>query len=163
MKKTIIATLVAGLLTTGAFAQTASITGTGMGLLQNDWVKAGVNTNTGTLGSGGGTSPGLLFDPTGTGTFNAGYDYLTPGSPFDGFSLKVDGVNKTNNNTGITNIAKTSGLTLSNSDTTLSWSGASTYGSASWGITNAYTLAPAKPYIDITTTITAGAAATNVY
>ena len=99
MKKTMIATIVALMVSSGALAQTASVTGTGMGLLQNDWVKAGVNTNTGTLGSGGGTSPGLLFDTTGTGTFNAAYDYLTPGAPFDGFSLKVDGVNKTNNNT----------------------------------------------------------------
>ncbi len=163
MKKTIIATIVALMVSSGAMAQTASITGTGMGLLQNDWVKAGVNTNTGTLGSGGGTSPGLLFDPTGTGTFNAAYDYLTPGSPFDGFSLKVDSENKTNNNTGITGIAKTGGLTLSNSDTTLTWTGASSYGGNSWSVANAYTLGVGKPYIDITSTIVAGGAASNVY
>ncbi len=163
MKKTIIATIVAAMVSASAFAQTASVTGTGMGLLQNDWVKAGVNTNTGTLGSGGGTSPGLLFDPTGTGTFNAAYDYLTPGSPFDGFSLKVDGVNKTNNNTGTIQISKTGGLTLSNSDTTLTWTGAATYGTGSWSVSNAYTLGVGKPYIDITSTIVAGGAASNVY
>lgn len=163
MKKTIIAAFVAALVSSVAMAQTASITGTGMGLLQNDWVKAGVNTNTGTLGSGGATSPGLLFDPTGTGTFNPSYDYLTPGAPFDGFSLKVDSVNKTNNNMGSAGIAKTSGLTLSNGDTTLSWSGASTFGSNTWSVTNAYTLGVGKPYIDITSTITAGGSASNVY
>jgi hypothetical protein len=163
MKKTIIATIVALMVSSGALAQTASVTGTGMGLLQNDWVKAGVNTNTGTLGSGGGTSPGLLFDTTGTGTFNAAYDYLTPGAPFDGFSLKVDGVNKTNNNTGSTGIAKTGGLTLSNSDTTLTWTGASAYGGNNWSVSNAYTLGVGKPYIDITSTIVAGGAASNVY
>ena len=163
MKKTIIATIVALMVSSGAMAQTASVTGTGMGLLQNDWVKAGVNTNTGTLGSGGGTSPGLLFDPAGTGTFNSSYDYLTPGSPFDGFSLKVDSTNKTNNNTGTAQIGKTSGLTLSNGDTTLSWSGASDFGGNSWSVTNAYTLGVGKPYIDITSTITAGGAASNVY
>ena len=163
MKKTIIATIVA-LMASGALAQTASIDSTtSMGLLQNDWVKAGVNTNTGTLGSGGGTSPGLLFDTTGTGTFNAAYDYLTPGAPFDGFSLKVDGVNKTNNNTGATGIAKTGGLTLSNSDTTLTWTGASAYGGNNWSVSNAYTLGVGKPYIDITSTIVAGGAASNVY
>ena len=161
--KRIVATMMVTLATAGALAQTASVTGTGMGLLQNDWVKAGVNTNTGTLGSGGSTSPGLLYDPTGTGTFNAGYDYLTPGSPFDGFSLKVDGVNKTNNNSGSTGIAKTGGLTLSNSDTTLTWSGAATYGTGSWSVSNAYTLGVGKPYIDITSTIVAGGAASNVY
>jgi hypothetical protein len=163
MKKTIIAAFVAALVSSGAMAQTASITGTGMGLLQNDWVKAGVNTNTGTLGSGGATSPGLLFDPTGTGTFNPSYDYLTPGAPFDGFSLKVDSVNKTNNNMGSAEIAKTSGLTLSNGDTTLSWSGASDFSGNNWSVTNAYTLGVGKPYIDITSTIIAGGSASNVY
>jgi hypothetical protein len=164
MRKTIIAAFVAALVSSGVMAQTASIDSTtSMGLLQNDWVKAGVNTNTGTLGSGGGTSPGLLFDPTGTGTFNPSYDYLTPGSPFDGFSLKVDSTNKTNNNTGTVQIGKTGGLTLSNSNTTLSWLGASDFGGNSWSVTNAYTLGVGKPYIDITSTIVAGGAASNVY
>jgi hypothetical protein len=162
MKKTIIATIVA-LMASGALAQTATVTGTGMGLLQNDWVKAGVNTNTGTLGSGGSTSPGLLFDPTGTGTFNPSYDYLTPGAPFDGFSLKVDGVNKTNNNMGSVGIAKTGGLTLSNSNTTLTWTGASAYGGNNWTVANSYTLGVGKPYIDITSTIVAGGAASSVH
>lgn len=162
-KKTILAALMAMVLSQSAMAQTATVSGTGMGILQNEWVKAGVNTNAGTLGSGGATSPGLLFDPLGTGTFNAGYDYLTPGSPFDGFSLKVDSENKTNNNTGGVGIAKTGGLTLSNSDTTLTWSGASTYAGNSWTVDNAYTLTPTKPYIDITTTIVAGGAASTVY
>jgi hypothetical protein len=163
MKKKIIASLLAAMVSASVYAQTATIGGTGMGLLQNDWVKAGVNTNTGTLGSGGGTSPGLLFDPAGTGTFNPSFDYLTPGAPFDGFSLKVDGTNKTNNNTGSVGIAKTGGLTLSNSDTTLTWTGASAYGGNNWSVSNAYTLGVGKPYIDITSTIVAGGAASNVY
>jgi hypothetical protein len=163
MKKNLIAAVVAAMLSSGAFAQTASLQGSGMGLLENVWVKAGVNTNTGTLGSGGGTSPGLLFDPTGTGTFNPSFDYLTPGSPFDGFSLKVDGVNKTNNNIGTVQIAKTGGLTLSNGDTTLTWTGASAFGANTWSVSNAYTLGVGKPYIDITSTIVAGGAASNVY
>ena len=52
-----------------------------------NFVRFGMN-NFGTIGSGGNTSPGLLFDSTGTGTFNTAYDYLTPGSPFDGFTVK---------------------------------------------------------------------------
>jgi hypothetical protein len=163
MKKTIIATIVAAMVSASAFAQTASVDGTsGMGLLQNDWVKAGVNTNTGTLGSGGGTSPGLLFDPTGTGTFNAAYDYLTPGAPFDGFSLKVGTENKTNNNMGTEQITG-QGLTLSNTNTTLTWTGSAAYSGNNWSVTNAYTLGVGKPYIDITSTIVAGGAASNVY
>jgi hypothetical protein len=58
--KRIVATMMVTLASAGALAQTASVTGTGMGLLQNDWVRAGVNTNTGTLGSGGRTSPGSV-------------------------------------------------------------------------------------------------------
>lgn len=162
MKRKLIASIIAALLSPHAYADTASIAGSGMGLLENEWVKAGVNANTGTLGSGGGTSPGLLFDKDGTGTFNAGYDYLTPGSPFDGFSLKVDSTNKTNNNTGTEQIAG-QGVILSNSNQTLTWTGSATYGSNTWNLTNAYTLAPNTPYIDITTTIVAGGSATNVY
>jgi hypothetical protein len=52
-----------------------------------NFVRFGMN-NFGTIGSGGNTSPGLLFDNTGTSTFNTAYDYLTPGSPFDGFTVK---------------------------------------------------------------------------
>lgn len=144
-----------------AYADTASIQGSGMGLLMNDWVKAGVNANTGTLGSGGGTSPGLLFDPAGTGTFNPSFDYLTPGSPFDGFSLKVGSDNKTNNNTGIEQITG-QGVTKVGTDT-LTWAGSATYGGSTWNLTNAYTLGVGKPYIDITTTIVAGGAASDVY
>lgn len=162
MKRKLIASIIMALLSTAAQADTASVAVSGMGLLQNEWIKAGVNTNTGTLGSGGGTSPGLLFDPAGASTFNAGYDYLTPGSPFDGFSLKVDSANKTNNNTGTEQIAG-QGVTLSNTNQTLSWSGSAAYGSDTWNITNAYTLNPNTPYIDITTTITAGGTASSVY
>jgi len=103
------AAILSALLSTTALADTASMNPdvTGMGLLENEWIRAGINLNTGTFGSGGGTSPGLLFDPAGSGTFNPSYDYLTPGSPFDGFSVKVDDTNYANNNTGTTAITKT--------------------------------------------------------
>ena len=48
-----------------------------MGLLENEWIKAGVNKDRGTFGSGHLTSPGILFDPTGSGNFNTTYDYLS--------------------------------------------------------------------------------------
>ena len=76
-------TYIGGSSTTVNFpAPVSTITATG------NFVKFGMN-DFGTLGSGGGTSPGLLFDSTGTSTFNAAYDYLTPGSPFDGFTVKA--------------------------------------------------------------------------
>ena len=55
--------------------------------LAGNYIKIGVNAATGTLGSGGNSPPGILYDGTGTGTFNPSYDYLTPGSPFEGFTL----------------------------------------------------------------------------
>ena len=144
-----------------AIADTSSMNSsvTGMGILENDYVRAGVNGTTGTFGSGGNTSPGLLFDSTGTGTFNTAYDYLTPGSPFDGFSVKIDGTNYTNNNGGGTAIAG-DGNGLTNGDNTLSWTGGV---DSIFDITNTYSLGATSPYIDISSQITMGTAATDVY
>jgi hypothetical protein len=154
--------VIVGLLSSTTYADTSSInSGSGMGILENNWIRAGVNKNSGTFGSGGGASPGLLFDPTGTGTFNAGFDYLTPGSPFDGFALKVDGVNVSNNNTGTTSFIDPDGLT--DGANNLTWSGDKLFGSSSWNITNTFTLGTATPYIDVTTAITAGSAASSVW
>ena len=141
----------ATLLGTTALADTSSMNTdvSGMGLLENEWVKAGVNGNTGTLGSGGSTSPGLLFDPEGTGTFNSSYDYLTPGSPFDGFAVKVDGTNHANNNTGSVGVTKDTDGFVDGTDT-LTWSGGVT---DKFNIDNTYTLEANKPFIDINTRI----------
>ena len=151
MKKIMIASLMATLLGTTALADTSSMNTdvSGMGLLENEWVKAGVNGNTGTLGSGGSTSPGLLFDPEGTGTFNSSYDYLTPGSPFDGFAVKVDGTNHANNNTGSVGVTKDTDGFVDGTDT-LTWSGGVT---DKFNIDNTYTLEANKPFIDINTRI----------
>ena len=54
--------------------------------LQNGYVLAGVS-NYGTLGSNGGTPPGILYDKTGTSNYGVN-DFLTPGAPFEGFYLK---------------------------------------------------------------------------
>lgn len=56
--------------------------------LENNWVQAGVS-DYGTLGSNGSTPPGILYDPTGTGTYGVN-DFLTPGTPFEGFYLTSD-------------------------------------------------------------------------
>ena len=56
-------------------------------VLEGNYVKIGVN-DAGTVGSGGNTSPGIQYDSTGTATFNPSYDYLTPGSPFEGWTVK---------------------------------------------------------------------------
>ena len=165
MKKLLITGIVSvSLMTSGltaVFADTSSMNAgvTGMGILENDYVRAGVNGTAGTFGSGGNTSPGLLFDSTGTGTFNTSYDYLTPGSPFDGFSIMVDGTNYSNNN-GRSNSITGDGNGLTDGTNSLSWTG----GVASvFDITNTYSLGATSPYIDITSQITMGTAATDVW
>ena len=150
------------MLTTSAWADTSSMstTTTGMGVLENDYVKAGVNGDTGTFGSGGNTSPGLLFDSSGTGTFNTSYDYLTPGSPFDGWSIKIDGTNYTNNNASTGSETWTDSDGLSDGDGTLTWQGTNSDLSG-WQVEHVYSLGATRQYIDITTNITAGSSASN--
>src|SRR6056300_886676 len=156
-------TLIAALLATTsmtAIADTSSMNGSvsGMGILENDYIKAGVNGTAGTFGSGGNTSPGLLFDSTGTGTFDTSYDYLTPGSPFDGWSIKIDGVNTTNNNGSSSSWTDSDGLT----DTTdgFTWQGANSDLSG-WQVEHIYSLGATSQYIDIETNITAGTSASD--
>ena len=159
MKKLVISSLLAALLSTTALADTSSIstTATGIGVLENDYVKAGVNGTSGTLGSGGNTSPGLLYDSTGSGTFNTSYDYLTPGSPFDGFAIKIDDTNSTNNNNGNGPWVDADGLT--NGTNSLTWAGTNSSHSG-WEIQNTYSLGATAEHIEIGTQITAGSDAT---
>jgi len=165
MKNITIVSVMAALLGTTALADTSSMNSsvTGMGILENDYVKAGVNGTTGTFGSGGGTRPGLQFDSTGSGTFPADSeqgDYLTPGSPFDGFALKIDGTNSSNNNTGSNAWTDADGLT----DTTdgFVWTGTNSAHSG-WEIENTYSLGATAEHIEIGTDITAGSDAADVY
>jgi len=161
MRILVISGLLATLLSTTALADTSSIstTATGMGVLENDYVKAGVNGTSGTLGSGGNTSPGLLYDSTGSGTFNTSYDYLTPGSPFDGFAIKIDSTNSTNNNNGNGPWVDADGLT--DGDGTLTWAGTNSAHSG-WEIQNTYSLGATSEHIEIGTQITAGSDATTL-
>ena len=123
------------------------------GILINEWVKAGVNETTGTFGSGGNTPPGLQYDGTGTGTFNNAYDYLTPGSPFDGFSVRLDATGSTtyvNNNAG--NMAQISGAWVSTpTSASAVWAGSV---AGTFDLQNTYSLPSGQQYIDINTQIT---------
>jgi len=144
-------------------ADTSSVNeSTEMGVLENDYVKAGVNKTTGTFGSGGNTSPGLMFDSTGTGDFNTSYDYLTPGSPFDGWSIKIDGSNSYNNNASTSSATWLDSDGLANGTDTLTWEGTNPAYSG-WSVEHIYSLGATSKYIDITTNITAGSSADTVY
>jgi len=159
MKKQLIATIVAAMLSASAMA--------GNEILVNEYIKAGVNETSGTLGSGGNTSPGLLYDSTGTGTFNTSYDYLTPGTPFEGFSVK--GLNSSN--TVLFSTSNNNASYMSTSPITGTWLGTPTASSAVWESTsnsnfnlrNTYSLPAGIQYIDISTRIEAKVAIDHLY
>jgi uncharacterized repeat protein (TIGR02543 family) len=163
---------------------TSSLQGNGMGLLENEWIKVGVNKDRGTFGSGHLTSPGILFDPTGSGNFDTTYDYLshindtnnintTSNIPHDGFALKVDGTNKTNNNQTHFMCPILGGAWCTNDITgstsfvdgtnELTWTGSVTVGGGTWTVKNTYSLLPGQKFIQIQTSITAGSNASTVY
>ena len=164
---------------TAANAQdTSSLQENGMGLLENEWIKAGVNKDKGTLGSGHLTSPGILFDPTGSGNFNTTYDYLSHTNdssniPHDGFALKVDGANKTNNNQNNVFCSIIGGAYCTNDITgstsfvdgtnDLTWTGSVVVDGGTWVVENTYSLSAGQKFIGIQTSITAGSDANTVY
>jgi hypothetical protein len=160
MKKQLIATIVAAILSVPVAAQNV--------ILQNEYIKAGVNVSTGTLGSGGNTNPGIQYDNAGTSTFNSAYDYLTPGSPYEGWAVRIDNTDGTkfklygNNNAGFQSDGNTA--------VTGAWAGTPTVASAVWagtttefGIRHTYSLPSAQRYLDITTRIEATAAMPHMY
>ena len=58
------------LLCSTAIADTSYMQADNDGTLQNQWIKTGINKESGTFGSGDSQTPGILFDPTGTGSFD---------------------------------------------------------------------------------------------
>ena len=124
------------------------------GVLQNEYIKAGVNETTGTLGSGGNTSPGLLYNNAGSSTWNTAYDYLTPGSPFEGFTVRIEDsagtlINTyTNNNNG--NMANLTGAWVGTpSSSSAVWAGLN----SQFALQHTYSLPSGQKYIDINTRI----------
>ncbi len=118
-------------------------------VIEDGFVKAGVN-DLGTLGSGGNNPPGILYDKTGAGSYGIN-DFLTPGTPFEGFYIKSSTGFWGANNTGATafNTSAPSSITGKSA----SWTGTSTDGALT--VTNTYMLTTlsGRSVIDVNTTI----------
>jgi len=111
--------------------------------LSNPYVSTAVS-NYGTLGSGGSTSPGLLYDPTGNSNYGNN-DILTPGDPFEGFYVSYNGILSTgNNNDGSSAAFGVHSPTVSGN--TVTWTGSN----GALSITNTYTLNGQTINIDTT-------------
>ena len=117
--------------------------------LQNGYVLAGVS-DYGTLGSNGNTSPGILYDKTGTSSYGIN-DFLTPGTPFEGFYLKGKSLSYFSDNGG----GSTFGLfsLTQNSATSVLATGTSKDGLL--GISHLYSLTTlgGRSVISVTTTL----------
>ena len=145
--------LVGGFLLAGMSASQAAV------VIENGYVQAGVS-DYGTLGSNGNTSPGILFDATGSGNYGNN-DFLTPGTPFEGFYVTASGYSAGSNNDGWPSDFGTNAPT-STGATSATWTG--TDGILS--VTNAYSVSTGagQTVIGITTTLTnmSGAALTSL-
>lgn len=158
LKRSLMALAMASLFTT---AEAANL------ILVGDYVKIGVNEATGTLGSGGNTPPGILYDSTGTGTFNPSYDYLTPGSPFEGWALRFGSTTVYNNNAGVTGLT---GGVLTGYDG-VAHNGATYDNRAVWtntthsafDISHDYRFNNNQQFVDISTAVTAKTTMTGIY
>lgn len=140
--------LLIGLLPSGALAQI---------IMEGDYVRTGISRN-GTLGYSGSLEPGLRHDPTGNRNWGA-EDYLTPGAPWEVFSVKsLQTGLRVNNNTSPTGgqIATTSSgpfaVAGSIFDQHVRWEGALT---GFFTISHDYYFNDNFERIDIQTTLTA--------
>lgn len=164
MIKTIITTALIAL-SSVSFAQTTG----SVFALTGDFIKIGVS-DYGTIGSKGNAAPGIMYDNTGTRTFNNSYDYLTPGAPFEGFTVKftTGGATSsvTNNNMGggsltgvLTNYSGVAyaGETFDNRAVWVSTN------NANFDLTNDVRFNNSQKFVDITSKLSAKVAMTDVY
>jgi hypothetical protein len=159
--------IITALLTLSAttFAQTTG----SIFALEGSYIKIGVS-DYGTIGSKGNASPGIMYDNTGTRTFNSSYDYLTPGAPFEGFTIKATAsgtpFSVTNNNmsggslTGV--LTNYSGIAYSGEtfDNRAVWVSTN---NANFDLTNDVRFNNSQKFVDITSKLSAKVAMTDVY
>ncbi len=131
-------------------------------IMEGDYIRTAVSDN-GTLGYGNNTRPGIVHDVTGTGNFPTD-DYLTPGVPWEIFSVKTDQTGiKCNNNSGNTcqigNDILTDLSSSSTYDHYVNWTG---FVTGAFEVSNDYFFNDGDERISIQTTITALNDLTNV-
>lgn len=152
--------LAAGVIGTAAsaFASPISLTG--------NYVEVGIS-DFGTFGSDGNTEPGILHDPTGNQNFGVN-DYLTPGSPHDGFSInsaETGFISNDNEGTASFGSASPTIATVSGYSLAATWTG-SIYGGGGTqigSITNTYFFNAGDERVHVATSITATSRLTNLY
>jgi len=155
MKKLLLAGMASFGLATAAQAAPLTLTG--------NFVQVGIS-DSGTFGSNNTNPPGIRHDPSGTGNFTPGgiaNDYLTPGSPHDGFAINSTQTGLlVSDNQGPTAFGSSSpalavvpGFSLA-----AMWSGAT----AQVSVKNTYWFNPGDQIVHVRTTLTALTDLTNL-
>lgn len=147
MKKTLLALVSAIAVGISSSAMAASV------VMEGDYVKTAINDR-GTLGFGGSATPGLLYDPTGSGNFGVN-DYLTPGTPWEMFAISSSQSGlRTNNNTGTAQLGNFAINNLSVAGGLQHVIATGSYGGL-FNIVHDYSFNATTQRVDITTVITA--------
>lgn len=119
----------------------------------------------GTFGRNGGTPPAYVHDPLGTGTFDLSTDYISPGSPHDGFSIVASEFSwAENNNYGNSDFGFSSPTLLAGA-AAMGYANAATWSGVLSGfleVTNSYFFNPGDERVLVVTTLTALSDLTNL-
>ncbi len=146
--------LVAALGTTAATATPVVLSG--------NYLQVGIS-DAGTFGSDGNTSPGILHDPTGMRNYGNN-DYLTPGSPHDGYTIAANEFSGVNDNYFAGGDFGSNSPTLLTGAAAMGYSNAASWtgGNAFVGVTNSYFFNDGDQRIVVKTTLTALSDLTNL-
>ena len=132
-------------------------------VLEGNFIRVGIS-DYGTLGSNGNASPGLIHDPSGSGSFDPSTDYVNPGTPHEGFSLISDQFAFMQNDNTLIGGFGVAGPELLAGAAALGFANAATWSGTNGflNITNSYFFNDGDERINIFTTITALTDLTNL-